>query len=108
MHDVLKNELAAGVMPCGRFQANAAWFRLNILAYNILSILKSLGLPLRMGALRPASLRFRLLNVAGRIIQHGRRLILRLPFAQEFATLYEDCRDRLWALAKVRAVPGAT
>jgi hypothetical protein len=24
LHDVLKNELAAGVMPCGRFGANAA------------------------------------------------------------------------------------
>lgn len=105
VHDVLKNELAAGVMPCGRFQANAAWFRLNILAYNILSMLKSLGLPQRMGALRPASLRFRLLNVAGRIIEHGRRLILRLPFTQEFVALYEGCRDRLWALAKARAAP---
>jgi hypothetical protein len=25
VHDVLKNELAAGVLPCGRFGANAAW-----------------------------------------------------------------------------------
>ena len=108
VHDVLKNELAAGVMPCGRFQANAAWFRLNILAYNLLSMLKSLGLPQRMGALRPASLRFHLLNVAGRIIEHGRRLVLRLPFAQGFVTLYEACRDRLWALAKTRAAPSPT
>ena len=28
LHDVLKNELAGGVMPCSRFGANAAWFRL--------------------------------------------------------------------------------
>lgn len=26
-HRVLKDELAAGVLPCGRFAANAAWFR---------------------------------------------------------------------------------
>ncbi len=25
VHDVLKNELAAGVLPCGRFGAKAAW-----------------------------------------------------------------------------------
>jgi hypothetical protein len=25
VHDVLKNELAAGVLPCSRFGANAAW-----------------------------------------------------------------------------------
>jgi len=27
LHDVLKNDLAAGVMPCGRFGANALWLR---------------------------------------------------------------------------------
>src|SRR5512140_3818304 len=27
-HAVIKNELAGGVLPCGRFGANAAWFRL--------------------------------------------------------------------------------
>lgn len=31
VHDVLKNELAAGVLPCGRFGANAAWLRLAVI-----------------------------------------------------------------------------
>ena len=29
-HDVLKNGLAAGAFPSGKFGANAAWFRLNV------------------------------------------------------------------------------
>jgi len=33
IHDVLKNELAAGVLPCGRLGANAAWLRLAVLTY---------------------------------------------------------------------------
>jgi hypothetical protein len=33
-HDVLKNELAGGVMPCGKFGSNAAWFRFTVLTYN--------------------------------------------------------------------------
>jgi len=37
IHDVLKNELAAGVLPCGRFGANAAWFRLAAIAHNVLT-----------------------------------------------------------------------
>lgn len=45
VHDVLKNELAAGVLPCGRFGANAAWLRLAVLTHNILSALKRLALP---------------------------------------------------------------
>ena len=32
-NDVLKNDLAAGVLPSERFGANAAWFRLNVLVY---------------------------------------------------------------------------
>ena len=31
VHRVLKSELGAGIMPCQKFGANAAWFRINIL-----------------------------------------------------------------------------
>ncbi len=37
VHDVLKNELAGGVLPCGRYGANAAWFRLAVITYNVLT-----------------------------------------------------------------------
>ena len=45
MHDVLKNDLGGGVMPCGRFFANAAWWRLNCLCYNVISVMKRKALP---------------------------------------------------------------
>jgi len=45
LHDVLKNELAAGVLPCGRFGANAAWFRMAAISHNVLTALKRLALP---------------------------------------------------------------
>lgn len=41
-HHVLKNELAWAALPSGKFGANAAWFRLNTLTYNLLSALKRL------------------------------------------------------------------
>jgi len=34
-HDVLKNDFAARLFPCGKFGANAAWYRFNILAFNL-------------------------------------------------------------------------
>lgn len=76
-HDVLKNELAAGVMPCGRFGANAAWLRIAVLTYNVLSALKRLALPADMLRARPKRLRFRLFNTAGRVIHHARQRICR-------------------------------
>lgn len=106
-HSELKNDLAAGVMPCGRFQSNAAWFRLNVLAYNILAALQLLALPKPMQAWRPATIRFRLLNLAGRIVHHSRQLVLRLPWIGDLVDLYRDGRDRLWSPRHVRQpIPG--
>jgi hypothetical protein len=78
VHDVLKNELAAGVLPCGRFGANAAWLRLAILTHNVLTALKRLALPVELLQARPKRLRFLFFNTAGRLVHHARRTILRV------------------------------
>ena len=107
-HDEMKNDLAAGVMPCGRFQANAAWFRLNVIAYNILSAMKLVALPVQMRSWRPATLRFRLLNLAGRVVHHARGLLLKLPWILDLVDIYRDARQRLWARpSRSRAVTAA-
>lgn len=78
IHDVLKNELAAGVLPCGRFGANAAWLRLAILTHNVMTALKRMALPEEYLSARPKRLRFLIFNTAGRIIHHARRVICRI------------------------------
>ena len=60
VHDVTKNDLAAAVPPCGRFGANAAWYRLSLLTYNVLSAMKWLALPPSMETARPKRMRFSL------------------------------------------------
>lgn len=77
-HDVLKNELAAGVMPCSRFGANAAWLRMAVLTYNVMSALKRLALPPELLTARPKRLRFLVFHTAGRILHHARRIVCRL------------------------------
>ncbi len=47
LHDVLKNDLVAGGMPCGRFGANAAWLRLAAMPHNVMTALKRIALPVR-------------------------------------------------------------
>jgi hypothetical protein len=78
VHDVTKNELAAAVPPCGRFGANAAWYRLSLLTYNVLSAMKWLALPPSMEAARPKRMRFSLFSIAGRIVSHAGKLVLRI------------------------------
>jgi hypothetical protein len=99
VHDVTKNELGAAVPPCGRFGANAAWYRLSLLAYNILSAMKSLVLPAPLSAARPKRLRFALFTIAGRLISHADKLVLRISQAAERLAGLVEARRRLAALA---------
>jgi hypothetical protein len=78
IHDVLKNELAAGVLPCARFGANAAWLRLAVLTHNLITALKRMALPEDLLTARPKRLRFLIFNTAGRILHHARRTLCRI------------------------------
>jgi Transposase DDE domain group 1 len=78
VHDVTKNDLAASVPPCGRFGANAAWYRLSLLTYNVLSAMTWLALPPSMETARPKRMRFSLFSIAGRIVSHAGKLVLRI------------------------------
>jgi hypothetical protein len=90
VHHVLKNELAAGVLPCGRFGANAAWLRLAVLTHNVLTALKRLALPPELLAARPKRLRFLFFHTAGRLVHHARRIILRLAAAAERLAVWHE------------------
>lgn len=81
LHDVLKNELAAGVLPCGRFGANAAWLRLSALTHNVLTAMKRLALPPELVRARPKRLRFLVFSQPGKFVCHARQLKLRLARA---------------------------
>ena len=72
-HDLLKNDFGARVFPCGKFGANAAWYRFNVLAFNLKVVLTKVGLPEYVRA-RPHTLRMQLLHLAGRVVSHSRRL----------------------------------
>lgn len=77
-HHVLTNELAAEALPSQTFGANAAWFRLNVLLYNLLSAFKRIALPEALHTARPKRLRFLLLNGIGKVVRHARETVLRL------------------------------
>lgn len=96
-HDIVKNDLGGSVMPCGRFGANAAWFRLNVLTHNILVAMKKAALPPEMGKLRLKALRFRLLRAAGKVIHSGRQMILKIAQRLEAYALLIEARPRLVA-----------
>jgi len=78
VHDVTKNDLAAGTLPCAEFGANAAWYRLSLLTYNVLSALKTLSLPPTLHDARPKRLRLWVFSIGAELISHARRLYARV------------------------------
>jgi len=101
-HDVLKNELGAGVLPSERFAANAAWFRLNVLTYNILSVLRRNVLPRQLERARPKRLRFVVFSIAARVISHARRIVARVVgHFQELGVRLTQIRQRLMKLRRL-------
>ena len=78
VHRVLKDELAAGVYPSGRFGANAAWLRLQVLTFNLLELLKSAALDPQYRNARPKRLRFAIFTQFGRVVRHAHRQLVRL------------------------------
>lgn len=95
VHDVLKNDLAAGVLPCGRFGANAAWLRLNVLTFNTLSALKQLALPARLRTARPKRLRHQVFGLPGQLATHDRKLEVHVGGSTERVKMLIAARQAL-------------
>jgi hypothetical protein len=109
-HDVTKNELAAGAPPSGKFGANAAWYRINLLTYNLLTVLRRQALPERFRHARPKRLRYEVFTVAAEISSHARQLTARLGVppltAEELIAARGRLRDLQGAIRTLGTAPG--
>lgn len=101
-HDVTKNELAAGLPPSGKFGANAAWYRLTLLTYNVLTVLRRRALPERFWHARPKRLRYEVFTVPAEIRMHARQLTARLGAPPLTVDELVSARQRLRAFRAAR------
>ncbi|MFQ5352266.1 MAG: IS1380 family transposase [Candidatus Binatia bacterium] len=81
VHDETKNGLGAGVLPCAELGANAAWYRLAMLTYNVLTIVKRETLPPSEQHAKPKRVRFLVFDLAARLTHHARTLYAHLKAA---------------------------
>jgi len=84
-------------MPCGQFAANAVFFRIGVLAYNLFVMFRTLALPEAWGRHQVRTIRWRLYQIAGRITRHARSLWLKVSGAH--IALFRDIRRRCSQLA---------
>jgi hypothetical protein len=100
VHSALKSDLAGGQMPSGLFGANAAWWALAILAFNLNAAMKRLALGKIWATKRMNALRYHLIGLPGRVITHARKLIIRLGGGAEALTTLVNARRAIRALAQ--------
>ena len=92
------NELARAALPNQKFGANAAWLRLNVILYNLLSAYKRVGLPEEFHTVLPKRLRFLLLNTVGKVVRHARDTLLRCT--KEIARTLADAPRTLFSFSR--------
>jgi len=102
VHRVMKDELGAGVLPSARFGANAAWFRINVLTFNVLTVLKRCALPGRFRDARPKRLRYELFTLPGELVNHQSQLSVRVPAGDQRLEEIIEARRRLLAIYDAR------
>jgi hypothetical protein len=84
VHDEIKNGLGGGQLPSAKFGANAAWFRIACLAYNILVAVKQAWPDETLHNAKAKRVRYVLLHVTGRFSRDRRKITLHLAETAEW------------------------
>jgi hypothetical protein len=100
VHAAMKSDLAGGQMPSGLFGANAAWWALTILTFNLNAAMKRLALDASWAPQRMKALRYHLIGLPGRVVTHARKLIIRVGGGARALATILDARQRIRVLAR--------
>lgn len=84
VHDQMKNGLAAGQLPSAKFGANAAWFRIACITFNVLSALRQAWPDETVRNAHPKRLRFVIFSIAGRFVRDRRKISLRFAASRQW------------------------
>lgn len=74
---------------------NAAWFRINALTFNLLTVLKRRALPASLRNARPRRLRFECFTTPAKLTLHQSELIATMGVSNERLQMLVEARGRL-------------
>ena len=94
----LKTGFGMEQLPCGDAGATAVFFRIGVLAYNLFMGFKRLACPAAGASQTIATVRWKLVQVAGRMLRHAGRAVLRLVLDAAALACWRTIRQRCWAL----------
>lgn len=97
-HSIMKEDLAGGKLPSSEFGENAAWWWIMVLAFNLHSAMKQLVLQGSWVGQRMKAIRFSLIGLPGRVLNHARGLIVRLVKNHPSLAVLVKARQRILEL----------
>lgn len=84
-------------MPCDDFKANAMFFRIGVLAYNLYVLFRIKALPEGWSRHQVQTVRWRLYSMAGKVVRHAGRLILKVK--ESLFELFLSIRKKSYELS---------
>lgn len=84
-------------MPCGQFKANAVFFRIGVIAYNLYKLFILEAFDESWLKYQVQTVRWRFYQTAGKIIKHAGRIYLLI--CEELYELFYRIRKRAWEFA---------
>jgi hypothetical protein len=97
IHRILKDDLAGGHVISKRFGANAAYWNIAVLSSSLHNILKNNFLPAKCSKSRPKTLRFLFYAMAGQIVRHAHKIILKVYGSSTGRTWFNEALTRMEA-----------
>ena len=83
-------------MPCGQSKANAVYFRIGIIAYNLFQGFKRISCPEAWQKHTIGTFRWKMVQVAGRIVRHAGEVILKLAIDIKQLEMFKGIRARVY------------
>ena len=80
-------------MPCGTTKANAVYFRIGVLAYNLFKLFKVAAMPKEWCKHTVQTIRWKFYNTAGKLVQHAGQLWFKVKAS--CYNLFEEVRARI-------------
>jgi hypothetical protein len=93
----LKGGFGMEWMPCGETSANAVFFRIGVISYNLFQAMKLLSLPVWWRKATIATARWSIYQVAARLVYHARRIVLKLAAPLDKINLFRKAYDSCFA-----------
>lgn len=95
----LKTGFNMEYMPCGTTKANAVFFRIGVLAYNLFRLFKMAALPQEWSKHTVQTIRWKFYNTAAKLVRHSRQMWLKV--SRSVYNIFEEVRARIREFAEV-------